>query len=287
MNNTTGIILEGGAMRSIFTAGVMDFYLEKKIDFPNVLAVSAGAYAGMNYISGQKGRILTSVVDPMAHEKMLGLSVFAKTGEFFNMNALFDRIPRVDSPFDFEAFKASGKRFVTSTIDCMSGETRYYDKFETLDEFLQVVRVANSLPLLAKMGYIDGVPMMDGGMADAIPIRRAIEEGWKKIVVVFTREASYRKSEHGDIYNSRMVKWMYRKFPGLLKAIDARPATYNSSIELLNEMEARGEAFVIRPEGVKLTNNESDPKVLHEYYREGYEQAAARYDELMEYLNKE
>jgi len=286
MNDSIGIILEGGAMRSIFTAGVMDFFLDKNIEIPNVLAVSAGAYAGMNYISRQKGRILTSVVDPMEHNKLLGPGVFMKTGEFFNMDLLFDKIPREDDPFDFEAFKASGKRFVTSAIDCISGELRYFDKFESIDDFLNVVRVANSLPLLAKMGYIDGVPMMDGGMADAIPIRRAIGEGWKKIVVVFTREASYRKSAHGDIYNSRVVKWMYKKFPGLLKAIDTRPATYNSSIELLNEMEARGEAFVIRPEGITLTNNESDPKVLREYYKAGYDQAASRYEELMRYLEK-
>ena len=286
MDKDTGIILEGGAMRSIFTAGVMDFFLEKNIVMPNVLAVSAGAYAGMNYVSGQKGRIITSVVEPMAHEKMLGPGVFMKTGEFFNMDALFDRIPRVDSPFDFEAFKASGKRFITSAINCLTGELHYYDKFDSLDEFLHVIRVANSLPLLAKMGYIDDVPMMDGGMADAIPIRRAIEEGWKKIVVVFTREASYRKSAHGDIYNSKVVKRMYKKFPGLLKAIDKRPATYNSSIEMLNEMEKRGEAFVIRPTKVKLTNNESNPEVLKEYYREGYADAEARYDELMEYLNR-
>jgi len=286
MDKDTGIILEGGAMRSIFTAGVMDFFLDKNIDIPNVLAVSAGAYAGMNYASGQKGRIIDSVVEPMAHQKMLGPGVFMKTGEFFNMDALFDRIPRVDCPFDFEAFKASGKRFITSAINCMTGDLCYFEKFDNLDDFLHIIRVANSLPLLANMGYIDGVPMMDGGMADAIPIRRAIEEGWKKIIVVFTREASYRKSEHGDIYNSRMVKWMYRKFPGLLKAIDKRPATYNSSIELLNDMEKRGEAFVIRPTKVKLTNNESNSDTLKEYYRSGYEDAAARYDELMEYLNK-
>lgn len=286
MDKDTGIILEGGAMRSIFTAGVMDFFLDKNIDIPNILAVSAGAYAGMNYASGQKGRILSSVVEPMAHEKMLGPGVFIKTGEFFNMDALFDRIPRFDCPFDFETFKASGKRFVTSTINCMTGDLCYFDRFNNLDEFLHIVRVANSLPLLARMGYIDDIPMMDGGMADAIPIRQAIAEGWKKIIVVFTREASYRKSEHGDIYNSHMVKRMYRKFPGLLKAIDERPHTYNSSIEMLNEMEKRGEAFVIRPTKVKLTNNESDSDKLKEYYKAGYEDAAARYDELMEYLNK-
>lgn len=286
MNENTGIILEGGAMRGIFTAGIMDFFLEKNIQIPNVLAVSAGAYAGMNYVSGQKGRIVDSVIKPVENNKLLGPGVFMKTGDFFNMDLLFNKIPRVLCPFDFEAFKASGKRFITSAIDCVTGEARYFEKFENLDEFLDICRVANSLPLLAKMGYIDGVPMMDGGMADAIPLSKALKEGWDKIIVVFTREASYRKSDHGDVYNSRMVKWIYRKFPGLLRAIDERPKRYNESIENLNEMERQGKAFIFRPEGITLQNNESDPDALMRYYEAGYSQAEARYDELMKYLEK-
>ena len=286
MGKKVGIILEGGAMRSIFTAGVMDFFLEKNIDIKNIIAISAGAYAGMNYVSGQKGRVLDSVVKPVGNNKILGLPVFLKTGEFFNMELLFDRIPKVDSPFDFEAFKNSGKRFITSTIDCNTGVPKYFDEFKDLDEFLHVIRVANSLPLLAKVGYIDGVPMMDGGMYDAIPLAKAKEEGWDKIIVVFTREKTYRKGPKGDIYNSNMVKFLYRKYKGLLKAIDGRPKRYNDSIEELEQLEKEGKAFVFRPEGVTLTNNESDPDKLTEFYNVGYESAKARYEELIRFIEE-
>lgn len=286
MEGKVGIILEGGAMRSIFTAGIMDFFLDKKIEIPNVLAVSAGAYAGMNYMSGQRGRVLESVVEPLRTRKLLGPSVFFKTGDFFNMDLLFDKIPKYECPFDFEAFKNSTKRFLTSTINCNTGEAVYYDKFKDLDEFLNIIRVGNSLPMLARVGYVDGVPMMDGGMADAIPIAKAIEEKWDKIIVVFTRDMSYRKSAKGDIYNSWFVKVFYHKYKGLLKAIDKRPGKYNDSIELLNKLEAEGKAFVYRPEGITLTNKESDPDVLTKYYHVGYDYAESRYDELMEFLDK-
>jgi len=286
MKGKVGIILEGGAMRGIFTAGIIDFFLDHNIDIPNVLAVSAGAYAGMNYVSGQKRRILTSVIVPMRNEKVLGASLFFKTGEFFNMDLLFNRVPRIDSPYDFEAFKNSGKRFITSTVDCNTGEPVYFDRFDDVDRFLDIIRVGNSLPLLSKVGHIDGVPMMDGGMVDAIPVSKAIEEGWDKIIVVFTRDANYRKSAKGDIYNSKIVKLFYCKYKGLLKAIDVRPKKYNESIELLNELEKQGRAFIYRPEGITLTNNESDPDVLTHYHQVGYDIAARRYDELMEFLDK-
>ncbi len=284
MGKKVGIILEGGAMRSIFTAGVMDFFLDKNIDIKNIIAISAGAYAGMNYVSGQRGRVLESVVKPMEHNRILGLPVFLKTGEFFNMDLLFDKIPKGDCPFDFESFKKSDKRFITSTIDCNAGVPKYFDTFNNFDEFLHIIRVANSLPLLSKVGYIDGVPMMDGGMYDAIPLEKAKEEKWDKIIVVFTREKTYRKGPNGDIYNSKWVKVLYHKYKGLLKAIDERPHRYNSSIEELEALEKEGKAFVLRPEGVKLTNNESDPKKLTEYYNVGYESAKSRYEELIEFL---
>lgn len=285
MDKKTGIILEGGAMRGIFTAGIMDYFLDANIDIPNVLAVSAGAYSGMNYVSGQRGRIMSAVIEPLRNEKLLGAAHFFKTGEFFNMDLLFDKIPKHESPFDFEAFVNSGKRFITSVVNCNTGEAKYYDKFKDLDDFLHICRVGNSLPLLSKVGYIDGEPYMDGGMVDAIPISKALEEGWEKIIVVFTREASYRKSAKGDIYNSKIVKLLYRKYKGLLKAIDIRPKKYNEAIEKLNELEKEGKAFVFRPEGIKLTNNESDTEMLKKYYNVGYEYAKSRHDEFMAFLN--
>lgn len=284
MSEKVGIILEGGAMRSIFTAGVLDFFLDKKIEIPNVLAVSAGAYAGMNYVSGQRGRCLEAIVEPLRTEKLMGPKLFFKTGEFFNMDAIFDRIPKKDCPFDFESFLASGKRFITSTINCKTGDAMYYDKFESLDEFLKIVRVGNSLPLLAKVGYIDGVPMMDGGMADAIPIEKALEEKWEKIIVVLTRDVNYRKKKKGDIYNRRFVKFLYRKHRGLINAIAGRPARYNHSLDVLTQMESEGKAFIMRPEGINLTNKENDPDVLNHYYKVGYDYAASRYEELLQFL---
>lgn len=286
MNGEVGIILEGGAMRGIFTAGIMDYFLDNNIEIKNILAVSAGAYSGMNYVSGQYRRILDSVIEPMRKEKMLGVSLLFKNGEFFNMEALFNRIPRYDSPFDFESFKNSGKRFITSACDCISGEPVYFDKFDDFDEFLHIIRVANSLPLLSKVGKINGRPMMDGGMADAIPVAKAIEEGWNKIIAVVTRDADYRKSSKGDIYNSKLVKFFYHKHKGLLKAIDTRPKRYNDSIEMLNKLEKEGKAFVYRPIGIKLSNNEHNPDVLTKYYQVGYDLAASRHKELIDFLNK-
>lgn len=286
MNEKTGIILEGGAMRSIYTAGIMDFYLDKNIHIPNMLAVSAGAYAGMNYVSNQRGRILDAVVKPMETERVLGFRVLMKTGDFFNMDLLFNRIPREDCPFDFEAFQKSGKRFITSTTNCLTGECVYYDKFKDLDEFLKIIRVANSLPLLSRVGYIDDTPMMDGGMADAIPIQKALDEGWDKIIVVLSRDINYRKIPGGDSYDNFLTKLVYHKYKELLKTIKARPDYYNHSLDVVYELEQQGKAFVYRPEGITLTNKESNPDVLRHYYQVGYEHAEARYDELMEFLNK-
>ncbi len=280
-----GIILEGGAMRSIFTAGILDFFLDKKIDIPNVLAVSAGAYAGMNYVSGQRGRIIEAVVEPMSNGSIFSLKHFLKTGDFFDMDLLFGKIPKETHPFDFEAFLASGKRFITSTVNCITGEAVYHDSFNNIDEFLNTCRVANSLPLLAKMGYINKVPMMDGGMVDAIPIDYALQDGWDKIVVVLTRESTYRKSAKGDIYNSKAVKYVYHKYKGLLKSIDARPQKYNESIELVEKLAKEGKVMLYRPEGITLSNNESDYDTLKSFYKVGYEYAASRYDELITFLN--
>ncbi|MCR5279008.1 MAG: patatin family protein [Lachnospiraceae bacterium] len=280
-----GVLLEGGAMRNVFTAGIMDFFLEKEIDVKNVLAVSGGAFVGMNYVSGQRGRIMDAVVKPMATERITSGFNLLTGGEFFNMDLLFDEIPKRRSPFDYDAFIKSGKRFITTTIDCYTGEAIYYDKFKDMDDFLHVLRVANSLPLLAKMGHIDGVPMMDGGMADAIPIEYAMNDGWDKVIVILTRDKDYRKSPKGDIYNSRWVKLLYHKYKGLIHAIDERPAKYNARLEQIAELEKEGKIFVYRPEDIELKNHEDDAEVLKGYYRAGHEMAERRYEELKAWLS--
>lgn len=278
-----GILLEGGAMRSIFSAGVLDFWLEQGIRIPNVLAVSAGAYAGLNYVSEQIGRAVESNILYLEKEKYIGLGTFLRTGALFDMDLLFDRMPRQIIPFDFKRFFASECRFMTSTVNCRTGETVYYDSFRDEEQLLTVCRAANSLPLISKIVEVDGEPMLDGGMADAIPISRVLEEGWKKIVVVLTRDASYRKKKGGAYV--RAIRRVYAKYPAFLKTVENRWKRYNDAIETIEKLEAAGRAFVLRPDGMSVANHESNVQKLLDYYEHGREKAREQLTGLKEFLN--
>jgi len=283
MESSTGIVLEGGAMRSIFSAGVLDFFMDKGIQIPNMVAVSAGAYVGMNYISGQRGRCMDAMIEPLAEYKFMGLSTFLKKGTFFDMEYLFNEVPKVKAPFDFETFKAFRGHFLTSTVDCETGKAVYFDKFKDQDELFQVLTAANSMPFIAKISQIHGRPMLDGGMADAIPIAKALEEGWKKIVVVFTRDESYRKKEKNGLYQWA-INIVYRKYPKFVELIRGRAKYYNNSIDTVEKLEKEGRAFVLRPTTMTVGNKESNVEKLKAYYQHGYETAKAHYEELLKFL---
>lgn len=284
MNGKVGIILEGGAMRSIFSAGILDYYAEKNIEISNILAVSAGAYVGMNYVSGQHRRVVDSIIKPLEEEKYLGLGTFFRKGTFFDMDFLFEEIQKKRVPFDFKSFVNSNKRFVTTTIDCRTGNTCYHEKFEDLDDFIDVLRAANSMPLLAKVAYYKGIPMLDGGMGDAIPLNKALEEGWDKIIVVLTRDTGYRKKKR-HLY-LKIINAVYHKYPNFVKLIEERSERYNACLDRLKELEQEGSAFIYRPSKITVSNSEADVKTLMEYYQHGYDNAKEREEELREFLNK-
>ncbi len=278
-----GIILEGGAMRSMFSAGVLDFLLDSGIEIPNVLAVSAGAYSGMNYVSGQKGRVMDAVIRPLEKEKYMGVGTFLRKGTFFDMDLLFDTIPKHIAPFDFRSFSGSAKRFITSTVNCLTVEAVYFDEFADEDIFLKICRAANSLPFIARITEIGGVPMLDGGMADALPLGKALEEGWRKIVVVVTRNTGYRKKQR--YFYLAMLRLVYRKYPQFVRMMKKRAGKYNRSLDLLKQLEKEGRAFILHPaEHIRLMNNEADADRLREYYRHGYERAEEKEEELREFL---
>lgn len=270
-------------MRSVFSAGVVDFLLEKGIRIPNVLAVSAGAYAGMNYVSEQMGRALDAVIYPLREYKYMGIKTFFKKGTFFDMDYLFDEIPFKKAPFDFDKFRNSAMRFITTTVNCNTGETVYYDRFQSQKELFQICKAANSLPFIAKITELNGIPMLDGGMADAIPIAKALEEGWEKILVVFTRDAAYRKKEGRTLY-VRMIHAIYGKYPEFARLVEGRAKRYNDSIRTVECLEKEKKAFVLRPTTLTVGNRESNVDRLLEYYRHGYEIAMAKYEELKRFL---
>lgn len=268
----TGIVIEGGAMRSVFAAGILDFFMDNNIEISNVLAVSAGAYAGMNYVSGQRGRTVEAVVKPLEKKKYMGLTTFFKKGTFFDMDYLFDEVPNKLAPFDFEGFKDSCKRFLINTTDCRTGKSIYYDKFESEAHFWKVCRAANSLPFISRMSKIDDIPILDGGMADAIPVEKAKEEGWNKVLFILTRKADYRK-KYRHFY-MLMIRLVYHKYPEFIKTVENRHKKYNACLEEISRLEKEGKAFVLRPSRIVVNNNESNINTLMEYYQHGYEEAA-------------
>lgn len=278
----TGIIIEGGAMRSVFAAGVLDFFMDKKIEVPNVMAVSAGAYAGMNYVSEQRGRTVEAVVKPLEKEKYMGPSTFLEKGTFFDMDYLFDVVPRELAPFDFMTFKNSVKRFLINITDCSTGQSIFYDKFDSEEQFWKICRAANSLPFISKVTKIDGNPVLDGGMADALPIAKAKEEGWEKLIFVLTRKAEYRK-KYRHFY-MMMIRLVYRKYPEFIKTLEKRDTKYNACLEEIERMEQEGSALILRPSKIAVTNNESDVNVLMKYYQHGYDEAEGREEEIRNFL---
>ncbi|MCR5755449.1 MAG: patatin family protein [Acetatifactor sp.] len=283
MESSTGIVLEGGAMRSIFSAGVLDFLMDKGIEIPNMIAVSAGAYVGLNYISGQRGRCMDAMIEPLAEYKYMGMSTFFKKGTFFDMEYLFNEVPKVKSPFDFVTFKQFPGKFLTSTVDCKSGEAVYHEHFKDQDELFKILTAANSMPFIAKISQIGGRPMLDGGMADAIPIAKALEEGWNKIIVVLTRDITYRKKEKNRLYQLA-IDIVYHRYPKFVKLIRGRGKYYNNSLDAIAQLEKEGRAFVLRPTTMTVGNKESDVETLKAYYRHGYDTAKERFGELLQFL---
>lgn len=285
MNSDIGLILEGGAMRSVFSGGVLEFFLEKDIKIPNILAVSAGAYVGMNYASGQKGRLVSAIIEPLLEYKYLGLGTFFKKRTFFDMDYLFFEVPKTKAPFDFKAFKEFKGRFLISTVNCKTGETVYHENFANEEEFFAILKAANSLPLIAEITDIGGQPMLDGGMADAIPIEKALSEGLQKIIVVLTRDSSYRKKEGRTAY-IKAIRMIYKKYPKFLEMIEGRAKRYNDALDKIAQLEDEGRAFVLRPTKLTVENNESDVDKLNAYYLHGYETAKEQYEELVKFLTQ-
>ena len=277
-----GIMIEGGALRSVFAAGVLDFFMEKDIEVPNVLAVSAGAYAGMNYVSGQKGRAVEAVIKPLEKEKYMGPATFFRKGTLFDMDYLFDVVPKKLAPFDFDAFTDSAKRFIVNTTDCITGKSVYHEDFDSEEQFWKICRAANSLPFISRISRIDDIPMLDGGMADALPIAKALEEGWEKILVILTRKSDYRK-KYRHFY-MLMIRLLYRRYPAFVRTVAGRAKKYNQCLKEIEEMEKQGKALVLRPSKLAVGNNESNVEVLMDYYRHGYEEARGREEEICRFL---
>lgn len=272
INERSGLILEGGGMRGVFTCGVLDNLMDRGIRFPYTVGVSAGACNGLSYMSGQRGRGKFSNIDLMEKYRYIGLWRLLRTGNIMDFDLLFHEFPERIIPYDYPAYAACKERYEMVTTSCHTGRACYYDEKEDPARIIDIVKASSSLPFVCPISYVDGEPMLDGGIADSIPLQRARDLGFDNNVVVLTRNKGYRKPDKP----TSVPPFFYSKYPALREAIARRNGLYNKQIDKVERLERAGELTVIRPlRPIVVDRMERDPKRLLDLYNEGYQCAEA------------
>jgi len=279
----TGLVIEGGGMRGLFTAGVLDYFLQNKFSIPYVIGVSAGASMGASYISQQFKRNTLVNINYANDKRYQSLRNLITQKSLFGMKFLFDKLPNELVPFDYETFFNNSQKYIIGATDCHTGKAVYFDK-DMLDkqELMKAMAASCSLPFLSPIIEFKGKKLLDGGLADSIPIAKSISDGNKKNIVILTRNLNYHKSAFKF---KRIANFFYKKYPNITKALLQRHQIYNDTLDKLTQMKKNGEVFIIRPQN-KLTVGrlEKDPIKLTKLYKEGFSVAQKIYPQLQEWL---
>lgn len=264
----TGLVLEGGGMRGVFTCGVLDYFLDQGITFPYTVGVSAGACNGLSYMSGQRGRAKYSNIDMMEKYQFIGMKYLWTQHSILDQKLLYQDFPERLVPYDFEAYSNNPGEFEMVTTNCLTGKACYLSEKKDWDRMIAIARASSSLPYVCPIAYVDGIPMLDGGIVDSIPVERARSLGYEKNVVVLTRNKGYRKKTK----DLRIPYFIYKKYPRLRVVLSRRCSCYNEQLELVERLEEEGKIIVIRPENpVVVDRIEKNIKKLEDLYQEGYE----------------
>ncbi|MBQ0020940.1 MAG: patatin family protein [Bacteroidales bacterium] len=266
--NKTGLVLEGGGMRGVFTCGVLDYFMDKGLTFPYVVGVSAGACNGLSFVSGQRGRARMSNIEMLRDYKYIGFRFLPRQHSILDQEFLFNDLPARLLPYDYDAYRANPTRFEMVTTDCLTGKACYLHEPSDPTRLVKIARASSSLPYVCPVVFVDRIPMLDGGIVDSIPVLRAMEVGYEKNVVVLTRNRGYRKTER-DI---RVPRFIYNRFPHLREALSHRCAAYNEQLELVERLEDEGKILAIRPlKELTVGRMERNINKLIALYEEGYE----------------
>lgn len=278
-----GLILEGGGMRGVYTSGVLDFFLDKGIEFSGVYGVSAGAVNMCSYLSKQRGRALDVSVDYLDSKKYCSVESFLSTGDLFHVDTCYHLIPEYLSPYDYETFdRYAGKAFSVAT-DIVRGRPEYF-RIRDMKKDIDKIRASASLPLVSRNVKIDGGLYLDGGISDSIPVRKSVMDGNRKNVVVMTKEVGYVRKPSSHL---GLVKLRYLRYPKVAQLMAQRHVSYNEQLAYIGRLQESGQAFVIRPKSAgNVGRVERDAEKLKDLYRQGYQDAAECYDRLMEFLER-
>lgn len=267
-------------MRGLYTAGVMDVMMDRGFCPEVICGTSAGVTFGVNLPSGQKGRVLRYNTTNAGNPDYISLRSLLRTGSIVNTEFAYDRLPHVLDPFDNEAFMSSGVEFYATVTNVLTGQAEYM-LVDDCDRKMDVIRASASLPFVSRMVYIDGIPYLDGGIADNIPIEKCIERGCDRIVVVLTHPRDFVRK--GSML--AMGRLFYPRYRGLLEAMSSRSERYNRCMERIRALEANGNVFVIAPHsGLDISRLESDPERMRAAHMQGMQDAAGIWEALMRYL---
>ncbi|MEI2357941.1 patatin family protein [Mesobacillus zeae] len=271
MNANTGLVLEGGGMRGVYTAGVLECFLEQGIQFPYVIGVSAGACNAASYLSKQKGRNKRVNIGLVTDPRYLSWQNFIRTRQFFGMDFIFNEVPNKIIPYNYEEFYKSDSEFIVGTTDCLTGDPVYFSRNDYGEDVLTALKASSSLPFIAPEIRFKEKILLDGGISDPIPIKKAQSDGNGRNVVVLTRNEGYLKKPSKLQF---LVRRKYPKYTGLQNALATRYRKYNESVRYVEEEEKKGNALIIRPkQPLQVGRMERNPQKLENLYIQGYEDA--------------
>ncbi|GGJ99763.1 patatin family protein [Lentibacillus kapialis] len=276
-------MLEGGGMRCAFTVGVLDYFLDQQIEFPSVATASAGALIGSSYIAKQRDRNTNLLGAIGKNRGTISLIRLLQKRELFSMDLIFEKLANQTFPLAYQSFSQASSRFVVGTTDINTGKPVFYDRFDKQKDLSTIIRASCSLPVLAPSVDYNGKQLIDGGVADPIPITPLVEQGLKKHVVILTRDKNYVKKP-------TRLNWFYKHVfknkPELIKLLRNRHLRYNETMKKLRTMEARNEAFIIQPEKpLDASRIEKSHRKLEALYYQGYQVAKEKHHALLHFLD--
>lgn len=279
----TGLILEGGGMRGLYTAGALDLFLDENITFPTVYGVSAGACHACSFLSGQRGRAYHAVADYANNWRYMSFRSLLLTGDFFGEKMAYHEIPDKLLPYDYDALRRQKAIFYAAVTDIERGQAEYL-RIADLERDMDILRASSSLPLLSRNVVLNGKKYLDGGIADSIPLARSIADGNDKNLVILTQHRGYRKKADSML---PLMRLRYRKYPAFVRSMETRHEQYNRALALVYEREQRGMALVLQPgEPVGFGRIERDEKKLKALYDQGYADAKARIGAIRAFLSE-
>lgn len=279
----TGLVLEGGAMRGMYTAGVLDVFIEQGITFDGVIGVSAGALFGVNLLSKQVGRVIRYNKRFNADPNYLGLRPLFRTGNIVDTDYAYDRVPRMLDVFDDDTYRASGIPFYAVVTNVETGEPEYI-KIDSVFEQMDVLRASGSMPFVSKPVEIGGKKYLDGAITDSIPFEKFMEMGYDRLVVVLTKPDGYVKKPMSPL----LVRLCYANaYPKFAEKVRDRHIMYNASTVRLGELEREGKVLVLRPsQHIRISRIEKNPDKLQALYDVGVRDAQAKKEQLRRFLSE-